>query len=391
MSNELDNKVNKAKLLLLKKKHFAFISSMLYKLNCVEDVTTSTMYYNGLDNSIHLNPLWFNRLSDQEACSALAHEALHYALQHDIRKGNRDPELYNKAADHVVNNILMDYGFELPADVPVDRRFQNKTTEYVYKFMEEEQKNNDDDQDEQDENEQPDSPFGSDIIFNLPTPQYQAQRSRETLSANQNDESTLGKGKGIGSSSVTFSELFSSILSGKQSWRDILLEYLNEKSQGDRDWANLDRRMLQLGYYMPDTKTDSRINRIAVAIDISGSVTHNQLDYFLRETKTIKNSLNPELLDVVSFNTALTGLWTFKEHESFDDLRIEIDGGTSLEPVWNHYSKPTNKPTFLIVFSDMYVNIPPKSDYEVIWCVVDNPNWKPPYGKAIYINEEDYE
>ena len=40
MSNELDNKVNKAKLLLLKKKHFAFISSMLYKLNCVEDVTT---------------------------------------------------------------------------------------------------------------------------------------------------------------------------------------------------------------------------------------------------------------------------------------------------------------------------------------------------------------
>lgn len=134
---------------------------MLYKLNCVEDVTTSTMYYNGLDSSIHLNPLWFNKLSDQEACSALAHEALHYALQHDIRKGNRDHELYNKAADHVVNNILMDYGFELPADVPVDRRFQNKTTEYVYKFMEEEQKNNDDDQDE---NEQPDSPFGSDIF-----------------------------------------------------------------------------------------------------------------------------------------------------------------------------------------------------------------------------------
>nr|DAS77082.1 MAG TPA: Putative metallopeptidase domain protein [Caudoviricetes sp.] len=357
---------------------------MLYKLNYVEDLHTPSMHYDGANSCIHLNPKWFESLSDQEACSALAHEALHYALQHDIRKGNRNPELYNKAADHVVNNILMDYGFELPADVPVDRRYQNKTTEYVYKLMEEEQK----DKDQQNDPDQ--SPFGSDIQFSTPTAQQQSKRDRETLAANQNDESTLGKGKGIGTESETFSELFKNILDGKQSWRDILLEYVNEKSQGDRDWQNLDRRMLQLGYYMPDTKTDNRIDRIAVAIDISGSVTYDQLDYFLRETKTIKNNTNPKVLDVVSFNTEITGLFSFEEDDSFDDLNIEIDGGTSLDPVWNHYGKTENKPTFLIVFSDMYVSIPPKPDYEIIWCVVDNPKWKPPYGKAIYINEEDY-
>lgn len=384
MNRTLQEKVNKAKILLLKKKHFAFISSMLYKLNYVEDLHTPSMHYDGANSCIHLNPKWFGSLSDQEACSALAHEALHYALQHDIRKGNRNPELYNKAADHVVNNILMDYGFELPAGVPVDRRYQNKTTEYVYKLMEEEQKGKDN------QNDPDQSPFGSDIQFSIPTAQQQSKRDRETLAANQNDESTLGKDKGIGTESETFSELFKNILDGKQNWRDILLEYVNEKSQGDRDWRNLDRRMLQLGYYMPDTKTDNRIDRIAVAIDISGSVTYDQLGYFLRETKTIKNNTNPKVLDVVSFNTEITGLFSFEEDDSFDDLNIEIDGGTSLDPVWNHYGKTENKPTFLIVFSDMYVNIPPKPDYEVIWCVVDNPKWKPPYGKAIYINEEDY-
>lgn len=384
MNQTLQEKVNKAKILLLKKKHFAFISSMLYKLNYVEDLHTPSMHYDGANSCIHLNPKWFESLSDQEACSALAHEALHYALQHDIRKGNRNPELYNKAADHVVNNILMDYGFELPADVPVDRRYQNKTTEYVYKLMEEEQKNKDN------QNDPDQSPFGSDIQFNTPTAQQQSKRDRETLAANQNDESTLGKGKDIGTESETFSELFKNILDGKQNWRDILLEYVNEKSQGDRDWQNLDRRMLQFGYYMPDTKTDNRIDRIAVAIDISGSVTYDQLDYFLRETKTIKNNTNPKVLDVVSFNTEITGLFSFEEDDAFDDLNIEIDGGTSLDPVWNHYGKTENKPTFLIVFSDMYVSIPPEPDYEVIWCVVDNPKWKPPYGKAIYINEEDY-
>lgn len=388
MSNDLASKVNRAKLLLLKKKHFAFISSMLYKLKYEPSTEVNSMVYDGSISTIYLNPDWFNTLSDQEACSALAHEALHYALQHDIRMGRRDPKLYNQAADHVVNNILMDYGFELPMDVPVDRRFQNKTTEYVYKLLWDEKN------DPNNNNQDPplDNPFGNDVIPNLnPTPQQQSQRNRETLSAGQNDANTVGLDKSIGKSEEAFKELFSNIQDGKKSWRDILLEYINEKSQGDRDWQRLDRRMLQLGYYMPSTETNNRINRIAVAIDISGSVTENQLDYFLRETRTIKNNCNPETLDIISFNTRITGKWSFKEEETFDSLEMEINGGTSLDCVWKHYGSNKNKPTFLIVFSDMCVNIPDKPDYEVIWCVVDNTQWKPPYGKAIYINEEDYD
>lgn len=388
MSNDLDSKVNKAKLLLLKKKHFAFISSMLYKLKYEPSTEVNSMAYDGSISTMYLNPKWFNNLSDQEACSALAHEALHYALQHDIRMGKRDPKLYNQAADHVVNNILMDYGFELPMDVPVDRRFQNRTTEYVYKLLWDEK--NDPNNNKQDP--PPDNPFGNDVIPNLSlTPQQQSKRNRETISAGQNDANTVGLDKSIGKSEEAFKELFSNIQNGKKSWRDILLEYINEKSQGDRDWQRLDRRMLQLGYYMPSTETDNRINRIAVAIDISGSVTEDQLDYFLRETKTIKNNCNPEILDVISFNTEITGKWVFKENETFDSLEMKIDGGTSLNCVWEHYGSNQNKPTFLIVFSDMCVNIPNKPDYEIIWCVVDNPQWKPPYGKAIYINEEDYD
>lgn len=389
MSNELDSKVSRAKLLLLKKQHFAFISSMLYKLKYEPSNEVSSMAYDGSKSTMYLNPTWFNSLSDQEACSALAHEALHYALQHDIRMGRKDPQLYNQAADHVVNNILMDYGFELPDDVPVDRRFQNKTTEYVYKVLWEDSQKPENQN--QNNDPPPDNPFGNDIIPNpTPSPQQQSQRNREVLSAGQNDDNTVGLANGIGTSSESFKELFNKIQDGTKSWRDILLEFINEKSQGERSWQQLDRRMLQLGYYMPSNVTDNRINRIAVAIDISGSVSKRQVNYFLRETKSIKNNCNPELLDIVSFNTEITGKWTFKEDETFDKIEIPIDGGTSLNCVWDHYSSPTNKPTFLVVFSDMFVSIPDKPDYEVIWCVVDNPKWKPPYGKAIYINKEDY-
>lgn len=76
----IQQKVNRARLLLLKKKHFIFISSMLYKLN-YQVAQVPTMAYDGSKNMIYLNEKWFLGLSDEEACSALVHEALHYALQ----------------------------------------------------------------------------------------------------------------------------------------------------------------------------------------------------------------------------------------------------------------------------------------------------------------------
>lgn len=382
--NELDQKVYKAKVLMLKKSHFAFISSILYKLDYKPSPSTPTMCYDGLKKCIYLNEPWFLGLSDQEACSALAHEALHYALQHDIRMGVRDPELYNRAADHVVNNILMDCGFELPEDVPVDRRFQNKSTEYVYKFMEHEEQN----QNNQDQDPDP-SPFGNDIISNVLLASHQAERNADTIVANQLDGQ--GNGSGIGDSQEAFKELFTNITESSRNWTDILIEYMNAVSQGDRSWKELDRRMLALNYYLPNTKEDNRIERIAIAIDVSGSVYPHQIKYFLKEIKSIKNNLNPEILDIVSFNTKITGKWSFTQDQNFTDIEMDIDGGTSLTPVWNHFNKPENKPNFLIVFSDMEVNIPDKPDYDVIWGIVDNPNMKIPYGKHIHIGKADYD
>lgn len=377
----MQQKIHKARLLLMKKKHFAFISSMLYRLKFEENRSIPSMYYSGTESTIYLNPDWFLSLSDQEACSALAHETLHYALQHDIRKGGRDPSLYNKAADHVVNNLLMDYGFELPSDVPVDRRFQNKTVEYVYKFMEEEDNKNQD---------QPsDSPFGSDISFNdMPSGEEQSRRNRETLSSDQQEQQATGKS--IGTDSSTIEALFNQIKDGRIDWSVELIQYMDEKSKGEPSFIQLDRRMLSLGYYIPDKTDINQIDRIAIAIDISGSVTEEQIEYFLRECRAVKNTLNPKTLDVVSFNTEITGIWTFTEDQELTDIKMDINGGTSLRDVWNHYSQDENKPNFLLVFSDMYVHIPEKPEYDVIWCVVEHLRFKEPYGKAIHINEEMY-
>lgn len=380
------------KLNFIKKKHFAFFGSLLSGFKFSLDPKVKNMQLDGLEKTIHLNPDWFNELSSQHKASALAHEVLHYALEHDIRIRNKDPELYGLASEHVVNNLLMDCNFELPSNVPVDRRFQHKSTEEVYKILEYERNENDDDKD------QGDNPFGND----LPNPSLGMGRnnqiSNNVINARRQEVNTadladkLGStdGKSIGTSNEAFSEVFRAIKEGKLDWKIILSDYLNELVKGEREYARLDRRMLSLGYYLPDNHSEDNINKVALALDVSGSISEQQIRLFLQEIKVIKNNLSPKLIDVMSFNTDIVDVFTFEEHDDITDVNLRIGGGTCLQPVFQHYNKSENKPEFLIVFSDMEVEYyNQKSDYHVIYICFDNPSCKVPYGTVIHINTED--
>ena len=57
---------------------------------------------------------------------------MHCALGHHCRRGERDPELWNVAADFAINPILLGNGFVLPAGAPVDPTFNNLSAEEIY-------------------------------------------------------------------------------------------------------------------------------------------------------------------------------------------------------------------------------------------------------------------
>jgi len=61
------------------------------------------------------NPAFVDQLKPAELEGTLAHEVLHCALGHQCRRGERDPELWNQAADFAINPILLGNGFTLPA------------------------------------------------------------------------------------------------------------------------------------------------------------------------------------------------------------------------------------------------------------------------------------
>lgn len=388
---EFQEKVKLAKLATLNKKHFAFIGSLLYKLKLEPTTDVKHILLDGQNNTIKVNPTYFNNLSPEHGASILAEQVLHYSLQHDIRRGNKIHSYYQKACDQVVRNMLMDFGFKLPLETQVDRRFQNKSVDIVYKDIYIENQNNPNNN-------------GNDINDNLPPsagdndlPEEQPELSNNQMNQRNRDISQAdmankaATGNSIGNSSSSFQQLFEEIHEGKLNWKQILLEHFNEISKGDPSYHDLDRRMLSMGLFEPVNEDINSIHRIALALDVSGSVSEEQIKIFLQEIKAIAETLNPEIISVMTFNTKVVDVFEFKQGECLDNIKLNIGGGTAVTPVFKHYNKPENMPEFLLVFSDLELDdYPDKPKYHTTWLCFDNKYIETvPFGKLIHVNSKE--
>ena len=56
---------------------------------------------------LYFNTQFFNAMDNKEIEFVIAHEILHCVYEHMLRREDRDPKLYNIAADYVVNNLLV--------------------------------------------------------------------------------------------------------------------------------------------------------------------------------------------------------------------------------------------------------------------------------------------
>ncbi|HET8913355.1 MAG TPA: hypothetical protein VFN23_17915, partial [Ktedonobacteraceae bacterium] len=82
---------------------------------------------------IYINPDFWHALTSAERLGLLAHEVLHAALLHVPRRGQRDPFLWNVAADIVVNGaILAESGFALPKGHLRNQQLEHLSVEEVY-------------------------------------------------------------------------------------------------------------------------------------------------------------------------------------------------------------------------------------------------------------------
>ena len=132
-----------------------FFGALLFRLKGVECQSITTMATDGV--SLFYNPTFVDTLNAATLAGVLAHEVMHPALHHHVRRSGRDPRKWNEACDYAINPLLVEQGLSLPEGVLLEARFRDMSAEQIYNLLQkhaEQDKNGNDAADS--ENEGPD-------------------------------------------------------------------------------------------------------------------------------------------------------------------------------------------------------------------------------------------
>jgi len=87
-----------------------------------------------------INPEYASQLGQSRTRTLIAHEVLHVANKHHLRRGTRIMRLWRKACDLAINPVLVDSGFEPIEGWLYEHRFRGWSAERIYAtLLEEEQ------------------------------------------------------------------------------------------------------------------------------------------------------------------------------------------------------------------------------------------------------------
>jgi predicted metal-dependent peptidase len=114
-----------------------FFGSLLFRLKDRSSLAVKTMATDGV--SLLWNPEFVGTLNAATLAGTLAHEVMHPALHHHLRRSGRDPKRWNIACDYAINPLLIDAGLKLPEGVLVEDRFRGMSAEQIYNLLESEE------------------------------------------------------------------------------------------------------------------------------------------------------------------------------------------------------------------------------------------------------------
>jgi predicted metal-dependent peptidase len=393
--------------------------------------TLPTMATDG--SRIVYNPAFVDGLKPAELEGTLAHEVLHCALGHQCRRGKRDQELWNVAADFAINPILIGNGFVLPPGALVDPAFNNLSAEEIYARLL--QRRSEGDAGPKKKPQPPNngggtghSPQGTpDTATSNPKPEISSQsapeQQQQTMSgapgptparpggfgevmdatdehcqtaspAEQRRqehewsiaaEQALRSAKAWGHEPVGIERPLTESLQSQQDWRAILRDFVAATTPCDYRWTPPNRRHIASGLYLPSVERRG-LGEIVIAVDTSGSIGKLELEQFAGEISAISEEAQPEVIHVVYCDAAVQCTQQFGPSEPVH-LEPRGSGGTDFCPAFQWVAENNIAPVCFIYLTDLCCHSYPEApEYPVLW--VTNSRRMAPFGETIRIGLE---
>lgn len=363
MSTDIHQLISKAKIKLMQQKDSMFFATLCCNLvyKFIEEIPTA-----GTDGiSLYINPDFFLNLSESQRVFLLAHETLHVAYLHAFRGKDYDHELFNCAADYVINAELKERGYEFIPDVLYDRKYQGLSTEQVYKLLE----------------EQPHKPQLKypDLQMNTESAEDAAQAESKVIQAALSSEMSGNAGSIPGD----IRRMIESIKKPAVNWRAVLQRFLTELNPEDYSWKRPNKRYLPT--YLPRLHSNV-LGRVDFAIDTSGSVSEKLFTQFISELHSVFRMANPKEIGIIQFDHCVQNVTTVKSVKALKDIPLIGGGGTNVHPVFEEFKTSKAQALFFITDGFFYTSGLEKPKRPVFWVIYNNPKFQAPFGQAIHIS-----
>ena len=142
---------------------------------------------------------------------------------------------------------------------------------------------------------------------------------------------------------------------------------------------------------MPSAYSETT-SRIVGATDVSGSVNHDLRQEFFSQLESIRTEVNPEILDVLAWDTEVESHKRFERDagETMMDIKMSGGGGTDPACVFDYLRKEPSSvpPDAIVVLTDGYVpgwGDPHGINAPVLWVVVGDNKAMPTHGQVVYV------
>jgi len=322
---------------------------------------------------LYFNTQFFNAMTNKEIEFVIAHEILHCVFDHLTRREDRNPVLYNIAADYIVNNLLIrDRIGDNPKLVQCyhDFKYDGWTSEEVYdELFKEAEKNGEEfvkqlgemldehiDWDGEGDSKGPSkNGKGKNKKGKGGPPKYSKEEMRKIKEEIKESMMSAAQASGAGNLPGEISRMIKDLTEPKMNWREILRQQIQSTIRNDYTFSRPSRKAWHTGAILPGMNFDTTID-VAVAIDMSGSIGNDQATDFLSEIKGIMEEYKDYNIKLWCFDTKVYNEddFTADNGKDLEDYEVKGGGGTEFDCNWHHMKDTDFVPKKFIMFTDGY-------------------------------------
>jgi predicted metal-dependent peptidase len=333
--------------------------------------------------TIYVNPTFFGGLTPDERDGLLAHEILHAALLHVPRKGGRDPQLWNIAADIVINGMLIKDGYSLPQGGLRNQQIEHLSAEEVYELLLQKQQASP----QPSANDLLDGPPGDAAAQSVDATPGDQQAHNQALERHwqhaQQQARLRAEADQPGTGPGGFARELGALAPGRLDWRSVLWRFLVKTPS---EFQEYDRRFVGQGMYLETISGDSLT--VLLAVDTSGSIDKGTVQIFLGEAQAILRSYPHLRCELYYADTEVYGPHRLTASGALP--AVVGGGGTDFRPFFSRIPRhrPPWEPSVAIYMTDGFGSFPEQAPrIPVLWVVtpggLDRERF--PFGQAVQL------